>query len=388
MAPLPTGSAFGVYIHIPFCSHICPYCDFNTYSGQEALIPRYVTALERDLDSRSSELADRAASSIFLGGGTPSLLTGEQIARILAVCRGKFEVIREAEITIEANPNNVDERYFADLLEAGVNRLSLGVQTTDRRGLRMLGRQHEAADAEAAFLAARRAGFDNISLDLIFGWPGQTLDQWKCDLSAVQHWGGSGPDHLSLYSLIVEPGTPMFDAVERGILSVLDEDSTADLYEVAMEMLADAGYSHYEVANWARPAARMSSHNAIYWRSGDYLGVGAGAHETIAGRRTLSHLLPRTYVEAVEAGRSPAANIEQLEHRVQIGETMMLGLRLLDEGVSNAEFVLRHGVELDEAFGETIAELNGLGMIERLPDRVRLTRRGLMLANDVCARFL
>ena len=388
MAPLPSDAPLGIYIHIPFCAHICPYCDFNTYSGQEALIPRYVAALERDLSARSVDFRGREVSSIFLGGGTPSLLTVQQIAGLLSTVHGAYNIQTDAEISLEANPNSVDEAYLSGLREAGINRLSLGIQTTNRKGLRLLGRQHEAHEAETVFLAARRAGFENISLDLIFGWPGQSSEQWEVDLSWVLQWGGRGPDHLSLYSLIVEPGTPMADAVERGILTVLDDDATADLYEIAMSNLAGAGYTHYEVANWARPADRMSRHNAIYWRNGDYLGIGAGAHETVAGRRTLSHLLPRTYIEAVESGRTPLSNVENLEPRVRIGETMMLGLRLLTEGVSDAEFAARHGVELEEMFGDTIRELAGLGLIDRGPDRALLTHRGLMLANDVCARFL
>lgn len=388
MAPFPPGAPIGIYIHIPFCAHICPYCDFNTYSGQDELIPRYLDALKRDVTTQAHALGGRPASSIFFGGGTPSLLSPAQIRDVIAVCRATITLAPDAEITLEANPNSVDEAYFAGLRDSGINRLSLGVQTTNRRGLRVLGRQHEAADAEAAFLAARRAGFDNISLDLIFGWPGQSVEGWRSDLQSVLAWGGNGPDHLSLYGLIVEPGTPMADAVARGILSVVDDDGAADLYEAAIDLLAEAGFVHYEVANWARSEEFESHHNALYWRSGDYLGVGAGAHGTVSGRRTMSHLLPRTYSEAVESGESSFSNIEELSRRVQMGETMMLGLRLLHEGVSDEAFFARFGVSLRDAFGPTIAELVEIGMLERDSDRIRLTHRGLMLANDVCARFI
>lgn len=388
MAPLPPGSPLGIYIHIPFCAHICPYCDFNTYSGQEALIPRYDEAVCREIAWHGERHPDRSACTIFFGGGTPSLLSPDQVGRIVAACRAAFRFERDPEISFECNPNNVDQGYFAGLLESGVNRLSLGVQTTSRRGLRVLGRQHEAADAEAAFRAARTAGFANISLDLIFGWPGQTTDAWLRDLAAVTTWGGSGPEHLSLYSLIVEPGTPMADAVARGILSVLDDDATADLYEAAIAFLDRAGYVHYEVANWAKSEALMSRHNAIYWRAGDYLGIGAGAHGTVAGRRTMNHLLPRAYIAAVARGEEPVANVDLIEPRTQMGETMMLGLRLLREGVSDAPFAVRHGIELEMAFGPTIAELAKMGLLERTATGVRLTPRGLLLANDVCARFL
>ncbi len=386
MAPSPPGAPLGLYLHVPFCSHVCPYCDFNTYGGQEALIPRYVAALEREIGSRGAELGERRAETIFFGGGTPSLLPAAAIGRLVSACRVAFDLAPDAEVTLEANPTSVDERYFTALLEGGVNRLSLGVQTLQRRGLRVLGRRHEAVDALAALAAARAAGFTNVSLDLIFGWPGQTLAAWEDDLATVLG-GTTLPEHLSLYNLIVEPGTPMADAVARGILVVPDDDTAADLYETAMARLADT-YVHYEVANWARDPSLMSRHNLIYWRNGDYAGLGAGAHGHVAGRRTMNHLLPATYVTAVEAGDAPISNVEAITPETATGETMMLGLRLLREGISERAFAARHGQTLEAIYGPIIAELTELGLLERSPDRVCLTRRGLMLANDVCARFV
>jgi oxygen-independent coproporphyrinogen-3 oxidase len=387
MAPSPPGAPLGLYLHIPFCSHVCPYCDFNTYSGQEALIPRYVQALEREIGRTGAEQRGCGADTIFIGGGTPSLLTPEQIGRLIHACREAFAVNPGAEVTLEANPNSVDAAYFSGLLEAGVNRLSIGVQTLHRRGLRTLGRQHEAEDAERAFRAAREAGYRNISLDLIFGWPGQTPEIWGNDLETVLSWP-AGPDHLSLYSLIVEPGTPMADAVARGILAVPDDDATADLYEAAITRLTGAGWTHYEVANWARIPSLGSRHNLIYWRNGEYAGCGAGAHGRLGGTRTMNHLAPRAYIEAIEAGRSPISNHEELPERTHIAETMMLGLRLLEEGVGVAEFEARHGRSLDNMFAPAIRELAALGMLDVTPEHIRLTHRGLMVANDVCARFL
>ncbi|MER3484791.1 MAG: coproporphyrinogen III oxidase [Chloroflexota bacterium] len=400
MAPRRPDSPLGLYLHIPFCSHICPYCDFNTYAGQEALIPRYVDAVEKEIAIQGASLEGRAATTIFFGGGTPSLLPPGAVARLITACQNAFAVARDAEITLEANPSNVDVAYFARIRAAGVNRLSIGVQTLQRRGLRVLGRMHEAAEAEAAFRAARDAGFANISLDLIFGWPGQTLQAWREDLQRVLEWE---PDHLSLYNLIVEPGTPMADAVARGILRPATDDEAADMYEDAIDLLAQAGWTHYEVANWARQSEReceqdrspdtnlpgyASRHNALYWRNGEYAGFGAGAHARIGKCRTMNHLLPRAYIDAVETGNSPISNIEHLSPDIEMSETMMLGLRLLEEGVSDAEFRTRHGVGLFERFGAVIDELQQLGMIRRAADRVVLTHRGLMVANDVCARFL
>jgi oxygen-independent coproporphyrinogen-3 oxidase len=387
MAPSPPLAPFGLYLHVPFCAHICPYCDFNTYSGQESLIPRYVDALEHEIRRRGADLAGRTAATIFFGGGTPSLLSPADIGRLIAACRDAFDVAPDAEVTLEANPTSVDVATFTGLLEAGVNRLSLGVQTLNHRGLRALGRNHEAADARAAFRAARGAGFTNISLDLIFGWAGQTAEAWASDLDEVLTWE-NGPEHLSLYSLIVEPGTPLADAVTRGIVHLPDDDASADFYEAAIDRLDRAGWLHYEVANWARERSLESRHNAVYWRNGEYVGLGAGAHGRVGSQRYMNHLLPKTYIAAIGEDLLPTSNVEDLSPMTAMGETMMLGLRLLDEGVSRSAFVARHGVELDQVYGAVIQELDQLGLLIVEQDRVRLTHRGLMLANDVCARFL
>lgn len=386
-APLPPRAPLGIYIHIPFCSHICPYCDFTTYPGKQGLIPRYVDALCLEIE-RSAALADgRSAATIFIGGGTPSLLGADQMSRILASCRRAFDLDRESEVSVECNPNGLTADLLASYREAGVNRLSIGAQTLDRRGLRILGRQHEAHDVLNALSAARYAGFDNVSVDLMFGWPGQTRDAWRSDLDALlQH--AHVPDHLSLYSLIVEPGTPFADAAARGILRIPDDDAAADLYEAAISTLAVAGWTHYEVANWARTPELSSRHNAIYWQYGDYLGLGAGAHGHVSPHRTINHLLPETYCAAVERGELGVSRTEVIDELTQRGETMMLGLRLLRDGVSAEAFERRHGVSLWDAFPGTIEELEHIGMLVRTATGIRLSQRGLMLANDVVARFL
>ena len=385
MAPLPPDAPVGIYLHVPFCSHICPYCDFNTYRGMEALIPRYVTALCRDLEHSARQVDGRVVGSIFLGGGTPSLLDGSQVEQVMETIQSAFSLLPDAEVTLEANPNTADRHRFEAYRAVGVNRLSIGVQTTDRRGLRVLGRRHEATDATAAFEAARDAGFEHVSADLIFGWPGQDAETWRRDLATAASWP---VDHLSLYSLIVEPGTPMADAVQRGVLLPLDDDDTATLYEIAQDEMCRSGFGQYEVANWARGETARSRHNQVYWRNGEFLGLGAGAHGTVGGIRTMRHLLPRTYVEAVETGASPVSNTEWIDEPTARAETMMLGLRLLDEGVTRAGFLARHGESLDATFGPTIAELMSLGLLVDDGERIILTPRGLMLANDVCARFL
>ena len=387
IAPLPHDAPIGVYIHIPFCAHICPYCDFTTYAGKTNLVPRYVDCVIRDLAKSAAPVTGRAAATIFLGGGTPSLLDPAHVATIVAACREHNVIAPNVEITMECNPNGLTEDRLAGYRDAGVNRLSIGAQTLDHRGLRTLGRQHEATDVFAALGAAHRAGFDNLSLDFIFGWPGQTLDSWRRDLHVVLSLPNQ-PAHLSLYSLIVEPGTPFADAAARGILFILDDDATADMYEHAIATLANAGWRHYEVANWSRKPGGHSRHNAIYWRHGDYLGIGAGAFGTLGSRRTMNHLLPETYCQAIEAGLPAASNTETIDDATTRAETMLLGLRLLEHGVDTEAFRVRHGLTLDEAFGDTIDELAAIGLMERIESGVRLTHRGLLLANEVVARFL
>ena len=389
-APAQLDDEFGIYVHIPFCSHICPYCDFNTFAGQSARIPAYVEAVRREVTLWENQFGARSAASIFIGGGTPSLLEPVQIRSILAACQSAFALAPGAEVTIEANPNNLDESYCAGLIDSGVNRLSIGAQTLDRRGLRVLGRMHEARHVSESVAAARRAGFDNISLDFIYGWPGQTFDQWRSDLSRLLSGevGGRPPDHLSLYGLIVEPGTPMADAVRRGILAPVDDDTAADFQELAGSMLAEAGWIHYEIANWASAPPAVSRHNAVYWRNGDYAGIGAGAHGHLGNRRTMNQPSPGRYIAALERNESVVTNVEELDDRTAMGETMMLGLRLLQDGVSPPSFARRHGVSLFDQFRSQLARLTKIGLLEADDVRVRLTERGALLANSVCAEFL
>ena len=388
IAPAPLDAPIGLYIHIPFCSHICPYCDFTTYAGKESLIPRYVEAVRREIAQLAATHDDRSVATIFLGGGTPSLLTAGQMTAILDACRQEFTVEPGAEISIEANPNSLGPELLVGYRAAGVNRLSIGAQTFDRRGLRTLGRHHEADDVLEALRASIGAGFDNISLDFIFGWPGQTLPRWESDLDRLIALGNEGLDHLSLYSLIVEPGTPFADAAARGILHMPDDDATADMYELAMAKLASAGWTHYEVSNWARTPDRPSRHNALYWRYGDYYGIGAGAHGNMRGLRTMNHPLPETYCAAIEAGESGRSNVEEISPATARGETMMVGLRLLHEGINADSFMRRHGISLVEAYGPIIDELVAMELLVHDERGVHLTPRGLMLANDVAERFI
>lgn len=387
--PLPRTSAAGLYVHVPFCAHICPYCDFNTYAGQSALISRYVEAVSLEMRQMADGVQPAGgAPTLFFGGGTPSLLTAAQVGQIISHSRELYGLQPDAEITLEANPENLEPGYLADLLRVGVNRLSIGVQSQQRAGLRVLGRGHRSVQAGSAFTSARAAGFANISLDFIFSWPGQTMTEWDADLATILDWN---PEHVSLYSLIIEPGTPMHVAVQRGILSALDDDSAADQYERAVETLAAAGWEHYEVANWAREPRFRSRHNQLYWQNGPYHGFGAGAHGTLSAVRHSNILLPSAYAAAVERGERPVALAEALSPATELGETLMLGLRLLIDGVSMPDVMARHGVDPRLHYAAEITRLTEIGMLawdSPARERLRLTARGTLLANDVCAEFL
>lgn len=385
IAPSSSDAPYGIYLHIPFCARICPYCDFNRYVHQEGLIPAYVDALIGEMDLTLVETGPIHAETIYFGGGTPSLLEPEQVGRIIRGLHERFHIEQDAEITLEANPERLDKAKLAGFRAAGVDRISLGVQTLKRHGLRILGRAHCPDVPARALRQARAAGFNNVSLDFIFGWPTQTLDEWRDDLRTMIEWQ---PEHLSLYSLIVEPGTPYHEAVRTGKLVPVDNDTTADMYELAIDLLAEAGWQHYEVSNWAREPGLESRHNAIYWRNGHYLGLGAGAHGHIGNVRASKLRQPAAYIAAVRDERLPVDFSETIDAPTAMAETMMLGLRLLRSGVSARAFEERHNTALHDVYGSEITSLESLGLLQWEGERLKLTRRGLLLANDVAERFL
>jgi oxygen-independent coproporphyrinogen-3 oxidase len=427
-----------LYIHIPFCAARCGYCDFNTYAGLEALFEPYVAALSREIRQAGEAAGRPHAATIFIGGGTPTVLPAALLAQVLDACTTAFDVSPSAEITCEANPGTTDRARFASLRALGVNRLSLGVQSFDDAELRWLGRIHTAADAARALCDARAAGFENISLDLIFGLPEDPRQEagiwgfgeeatehapaghservgreirtaasyqrrishlsWRCTLARAVDLD---PEHLSLYSLTVEPGTPLGRQVRRGRVPAPDDDQAADLYQAACEVLAAHGYFHYEISNWARgteqplamshqPSAigHYCRHNLVYWRRQPYFGFGAGAHSFDGTRRGWNVRSVARYIERVQAGRSPRAGGERIGRPAAMGETMMLGLRLLEEGVPDERFRAQFGLDPEDAFGAEIAGLTAGGLLERLPDRLRLTPAGVLLGNRVFAEFM
>ncbi len=382
-----------IYIHIPFCIHKCGYCDFNSYA-LEGLLEKghvgedwaaaYAGAAIRDIESRASALglAGMPVETVFFGGGTPSLFPAPETARILRSLRERFEILPGAEIALEANPGAAESGRFAALREAGVNRISIGMQSFSDTALRRLERVHTGEDAREAFRSARRAGFENISLDLMFGIPHQGLDEAAADVeSAID----LGPEHLSAYELTIESGTNFGALHARGELGGLpDEDTALAMWEMRDRLLSAAGYERYEISNFARPGFKCR-HNLNYWRRGEYLGAGAGAHSFIAGRRFWNHARPDHYIKA---SGDPTAGKEIIDSAEKaIGETFMLGLRLTD-GVSLDEAARSCGADPEEIFGGVFSELIESGLLERAGRTLRLTPKGLLLANQVLQKFI
>ena len=369
-----------LYLHIPFCQRRCTYCDFNTYAGLADLFTPYASALAQDVQRAGH--GERVAT-IFFGGGTPSVLPVALIAHLLTACRSAFAVDADAEISLEANPGTVDQAKLDGLRQLGVNRLSLGVQSAHPDELALLGRIHSFDQAAQTVSMARAAGFDNLSLDLIYGLPGQSLDRWGTTLDAAL---ALSPDHLSAYCLTVEAGTPLADAVTSGQLPAPDPDVAAEMYELAESVLEQAGFTHYEISNWARPGFECR-HNLVYWRNGAYLGFGAGAHSYRDKRRWWNVPTPAAYIARVQAGQAPEAGAEEIDLAQEMGETMMLGLRLR-EGVSAVTFQDRFGQALDAVYRRELDELVAQGLIQWDGQRVCLTTRGHLLGNQVFYRFI
>jgi oxygen-independent coproporphyrinogen-3 oxidase len=395
-----SAASVSLYVHIPFCQAKCSYCDFNSYAGLESLMPSYVGALLSEMALWREPTQRMNVATVFLGGGTPSLLPPAEVERIMTGLRQRFRLADDAEVSFEANPGTVDRAYLQGLRSLGVNRLSLGLQSFHDDELAMLGRIHTAAQAREAYQTARRAGFDNVNLDLIYGLPRQTMAAWQY---SVREAVALRPDHLSLYALTLEEGTPLADDVAGSRLPPPDADLAADLYVWAEEALAAAGYRHYEISNWALPDRRCR-HNLACWLSEPYLGFGAGAHSSFGGFRFANVKDPRRYVALAEesaragarlaeglpallAGLRHVAFAEQIMTARAMAETVVLGLRLI-EGLPLVEFRSRFGQELMSVYGAQVQELEALGLLERADGALRLTAGGRLLGNEAFQRFL
>ncbi len=388
-----------IYIHIPFCRWRCNYCDFNTYAGCQHLIKPYVSALVAEIEyvSRTTSKS-KPVHTIYLGGGTPNLLTAEEIKLCIEQIQKSFDVVAQPEISMEMNPHGLSKKYLSDVKACGVNRLSLGMQSALLEELRLLGRRHTFADTSRSVELARQAGFENINIDIIFGLPAQAIHSLRKTLEAALELE---PPHLSLYALTVEEGTPLASMIKRGILPPLDDDTVGDMYAMAMEKLEKEGYIQYEISNWALDQAHECQHNLQYWRNEEYVGFGAGAHSHYMNYRWENAEGIRDYIEMMATYQdqdkskffSPAALRQSISSfNDQLGETMMMGLRLTDEGISARKFEERFGATLEKIYGNEITFLCVQGLliwVEKEDGKhLKLTPRGRMLGNQVFMQFL
>lgn len=374
-------AAAGIYVHIPFCNRICPYCDFAVVRTRERSIERYCAALENEIDR--AQLSSAGVATIYFGGGTPSALPAPRIANVIDRLCAKFGCERDAlECTLEANPSRGRED-LERWREAGVNRLSVGIQSFDDGELHRLGRDHSAADAADFLSAAREAGFDNVSLDLIAGVPGQTRASFAASLAAAI---ASPATHVSVYGLTIETGTPYAAWYAREPVAFPDEDLTADQLEAAHDILSAAGFFHYEISNFAKPGWE-SAHNIGYWRQRDCVAFGMSAAGYDRGLRYANHRAFDDYCRAIESGSSARAYEEELPIARRIGEAAMLALRM-STGIDDADFTRRFAIDAGTVFRAARKKCSAAGLLEDDGARARLTRRGRLLANSVCAEFL
>jgi oxygen-independent coproporphyrinogen-3 oxidase len=386
----------GIYIHVPFCRSRCSYCDFATGAYEGALAERYTNALGAEIRAFPGAAADIAATvtdavatlevdTIYLGGGTPSLLTARQLAHLLEAVQSRFHVAATAEITMEMNPGGLTGETLREFRRLGVNRASFGAQTFDDRELRRLGRQHTAADVRQTIRSLRRAGFDNISFDLIAGLPGQTLEAWSRNLDEAL---ALRPRHLSLYLLEVHEGTPLAEQLRRGARPRPDDDVAASMYELMIERATAAGYEHYEISNLCLPGYE-SRHNSKYWTGAPVYGFGCSAHSYDGGRRRWANERDAArYTELMEAGLTPVVERTVLDEREAQSEAVFLGLRLLRRGISLSEYRARFGTDLRAGRAADLARLSEAGLISCDDDLIRLTRHGALLSNEVFTAFV
>lgn len=370
----------GIYVHIPFCVKKCLYCDFNSYPGLRDMSYSYGAAVVREIESSPFKGAD--VDTVYFGGGTPTSIDTEIIIDILAALKAEFNISESAEITIECNPGTADRAALLRLRGAGFNRLSVGCQSADDKILARLGRIHTHAEFVDCFNSARRAGFDNISVDLMFGLPGQSPEIWRDTLERIT---ALKPEHISAYSLKVEEGTPFYEMKKRGALEIPDDDQNRAMYDEAVDFLKRRGYERYEISNFARPGFE-SRHNLIYWRLGDYIGFGAGAHSFAGGRRFSNPSGIEEYIAAARSGGRITAEKESAED--MMSEFMFLGLRL-DAGVSEAEFEQRFGAKMTDVFARPLNKhLNLTKALIKENGRIKLRPEYAYVSNIIMSDFI
>jgi oxygen-independent coproporphyrinogen III oxidase len=377
-----------LYLHIPFCRTICTYCAFNTYAGMDDQITPFVRALAQEIRWLAAHGPEMQVGTIYFGGGTPSLLTPEHYAELFATLYESYAIEPNAEISLEANPNDLNLSYLTALREVGFNRISIGMQSAQPTELELFHRRHDVPMVAAAVEAARAARFDNLNLDLIFGIPNQTMASWQ---ETLEYAIGLGPQHFSLYGLELKGGTALTKDVKAGLLPTPDDDLAADMYEYASTRLPEAGLQQYEISNWCEPGYE-ARHNLQYWHNLPYAGLGPGAHGYIGGARTIVMRSPERYIQAMQTSpakaevfpRTPAiSKITPVDREAEMSETIMMGLRLTQEGIKRDVFQERFGVDFVTLHQPVIDKFVRRGLLHVDDQQVRLTEQGRFVSNAI-----
>jgi len=383
MSSVVSSSTISVYIHVPFCRQKCSYCDFLSWPQQEEAIPAYVDSLVSEINLYRGVLAERKVSTVFLGGGTPSLLSGTEIKTILGTITSISGMMPDAEISMEANPETLWEEKVMQYAESGINRLSIGLQSTHQHLLQFLGRMHTVEDFYKSVGWSRKHGIHNINGDLIFGIPGQTMQEWKeslSDLAALKL------PHLSCYGLTYEEGTPLTRQMEGNGFMPVEEELEWMMFRYGIEWLQRMGYNHYEISNYAVPGFQCR-HNINYWKNQEYIGLGAGAHGFVDGVRTENAKSLKAYHKMISGNEKPIVICQEVSKNASISETCFLGLRMR-EGISCNAFLDRYGMSLFDVYPEEIPSLIERGLLENVDESIRLTEKGIDLSNQVFEAFL
>mgnify|MGYP006415770585 FL=1 len=376
-------NSLGLYLHIPYCLHKCGYCDFNSHPENQAEAEVYISALLAEIDHYAVKLKEKRVPTVFFGGGTPTILPPDHLDKILGRVKNRFDLTQNCEISIEANPATVECETLEQIRLSGFNRISIGVQSFDAEELKLLERVHSQEEIHTTVDRARQAGFNNLSLDLMFSLPGQSPEKWK---SHLQQAVNKKPDHLSAYGLTIEPATSFFKLQERGLLQLPHADIQLEMLETTIGFLQSAGYEHYEISNYAKPGYECQ-HNLNYWNNGEYLGLGAGASSYLNGERFKNINLPSRYIREVQVGGTAVESTERLEPLHAMGETIMLGLRQL-KGISIENFENRFQVSFNTVYGKVLAPLLEERLITLNQNRMALSRKGLFIADSVILKFL
>jgi len=371
-----------LYFHIPYCKQKCPYCDFNSYGN--GMNKDFVTALKEEIGIKSKNIDQYQIGSVFFGGGTPTTLSSFQITDILNFCFNKFSIKSDCEVSIEANPGTIDYQYLKLLRNKCFNRLSLGCQSFNDDLLKKIERIHNCDEIFQSISAARKAGFKNISLDLMFGLPGQSFEIWEETLQSATQLK---PTHISVYNLTIEKETPFYDQLRKGILILPSEELQSKMYKRAVEYLSQAGYVHYEISNFAVKGYECR-HNKVYWNNNEYVGFGPGAASYLNGTRSKNILSPEKYIETLlEKKEIPLFEKETLDQKKSMWETLMLGLRMV-KGINLSDFEKRFGKTLDSEFDEKIRKLRNEHFLEYSDKKLKLTRKGILYSNEVFVELI